>query len=151
MFSSRPGPFLRQRHIQFHIQGSLHRVWAVGSDLFETQVAIHGDGILHHRFDGVEANALVADLTGLGDDALRQRAPQPLAAKLWTQKKPLHFANARVQLMQRNAACELTVTLYEQQAALWWSVVAGESGKFLVEVLKAEAEAQGLRVLEKQF
>jgi hypothetical protein len=51
--------------------------------------------------------------------------------------------------MERNAAGELAFIFHQQQAALRRSVVTRKSGKFLVEVLKAEAEAQGLRVLQE--
>ncbi len=39
----------------------------------------------------------------------------------------------------------------QQKAAFWRGVVAGEAGEFFVEVLKAEAEAEGLRVFEEEF
>ena len=39
----------------------------------------------------------------------------------------------------------------KQQAACWRGVVAGQAGEFLIEVLEAEAEAEGLRVFQKQL
>ena len=55
------------------------------------------------------------------------------------------------ELVERNAARELIFVFGEQQAAFRGSVVAGEVGKFLVEVLKAEAETERLRILKEQF
>ncbi len=51
--------------------------------------------------------------------------------------------------MERDAGCELTFALDQQQAALWWSVVTGKLGEFFIEVLETETEAEGLRVLQK--
>jgi hypothetical protein len=43
--------------------------------------------------------------------------------------------------MQRDAGCEFTIALREQQAAFGRSIVAGEFSKFFVEVLETQAEA----------
>jgi len=51
--------------------------------------------------------------------------------------------------MEGDAARELTLAFYKQEAALRRSVVARQSGEFSVEVLKAETEAEGLRVFQK--
>jgi hypothetical protein len=53
--------------------------------------------------------------------------------------------------VQGNAARELVFVVCQQKAALGRSIVAGETGEFFVEVLKAEAEAEGLRVLEEKI
>ena len=75
------------------------------------QLAIQGDCIFHYGLDGVEAHSLVADLARLGDDALGQGASEALAAKLRTQIQPLHFAGARLQLVEGDAGGELPVAL----------------------------------------
>ena len=51
--------------------------------------------------------------------------------------------------MQRDAANELIVVFREQQAARRRSIVTRQFCEFLVEVLKAQTEAKGLRILEK--
>jgi hypothetical protein len=51
--------------------------------------------------------------------------------------------------MERGAGCELALVFREQQATLGRSIVARESSEFFIEVLEAEAEAEGLRVLQK--
>ena len=76
-------------------------------------------------------------------------APQPFAAKFRAQVQTLHLADAVFKFMQRNASGELAIVFGQQQPSLGRSVVAGKSGQFLIEILKAQAEAQGLRVLEK--
>jgi len=53
--------------------------------------------------------------------------------------------------MESNASGQLGFILCQQKAAVGRGVVAGEAIEFLVEVLKAEAEAEGLRVFEEEF
>ena len=135
---------------------SMYRAPAIGfarygGDLLETDSAVHRDRIFHDGFDGVEAHALVADLAGFGDDAVGQESAQSLAAELRAQIEALHLADLRFELVQSDAARELAFVFGEQQAAFGWSIVAGEFGEFLVEVLEAEAEAEGLRVFEEEF
>jgi ABC-type uncharacterized transport system substrate-binding protein len=45
----------------------------------------------------------------------------------------------------------LTFVLGQQQATGWRCVLARQASEFLVEILKAQAEAQGLRVFEEEF
>ena len=80
-----------------------------------------------------------------------ERAAQSFAAKLRAQVEALHFADAGLKFVQGDAACELPFVRCQQKAAFGRSVVAGKAGEFLVEVLKAEAEAEGLRVFEEEF
>ena len=51
--------------------------------------------------------------------------------------------------MQGDAAGELGVEFRQQKAAGGRSVVTGKLGEFLVEILEAEAKAEGLRVLRE--
>ncbi|SPE24501.1 hypothetical protein SBA7_1030018 [Candidatus Sulfotelmatobacter sp. SbA7] len=53
--------------------------------------------------------------------------------------------------MQGHTASQLTLEFSQQKTATGRRVVAGQSCKFLIEVLKAEAEAQRLGVFEKKF
>ncbi len=115
----------------------------------EADSAVHDDRISHHGFDGVEADAIVADLARFGDDAIRQDAAQPLAAKLRAQVEALHLTDAQLEFVQSDAACEVSFTLGEEQAAFRWSIVTRKSGELLVEILEAQAEPEGLRVLEE--
>jgi len=62
-------------------------------DVFESEFAIHGDCIFHHRLDGVKAHAFVADQARLGDDFFCQQAAETVAAKLRAEVKALHFAD----------------------------------------------------------
>src|SRR5579863_2268902 len=82
-----------QSQFQLHIDRARHRVRTVRSDFLESQLAIHGNRIFHHRLHGVKAHALVADLAGLVDNSLSQSASHAFATKLWPQEKPLHFAD----------------------------------------------------------
>jgi len=82
---------------------------------------------------------------------LGQLSPETFASKLWTQIEPLHFTNAGFELVERDAARELTFIFRQQQAAFGGRVIAGQTCEFLVEILKAQAESERLGVLEKQF
>src|ERR1700686_1782681 len=137
--------------IKFHVESACDRVGAIGCDFLEANLAIHRDRIFHPRFDGVEADALIADLASLGDDLVCESAAQSFAAKLRTQVEALHLADLRFERVQGDAARELVFVGGEQKPAFGRSVGPGETGQFFVEVLKAEAEAEGLRVLEEQF
>ena len=126
---------------EFHVKRAGHRILAVRSDLFESQLAVHGDGIFHHGFDCIKAHAVVADLAGFGADAVSEDAAQPFAAELWTKIKALHLADVGFEFVQGDAGGELPVVLSEQEAAFRRGVVSWKTFKFLVEILEAEAEA----------
>jgi hypothetical protein len=53
--------------------------------------------------------------------------------------------------MQCDAAGELAFILGQQQAAFGRSIATWEIGEFSVEVLKSEAEAEGLGVFDEEF
>src|ERR1700686_4624846 len=137
--------------IKFHVESAGDWVGAIGCDFLEANLAIHRDRVFHPRFDGVEADVLIADLAGLSDDLVCESAAQSFATKLRTQIEALHLANLRFERVQGDAACELVFVGGEQKPTFGRSVVSGETGQFFVEVLKAKAEAEGLRVLEEEF
>src|ERR1700687_2581288 len=137
--------------IKFHVESAGDGVGAIGCDFLEANLAIHRDRIFHPRFDGVEADALIADPAGLCDDLVCESAAQSFAAKLRTQVEALHLADLRFERVQSDASGELVFAGCEQKPALGRSVVTGETGQFFVEVLKAKAEAEGLRVLQEEF
>src|SRR5271167_2290865 len=137
--------------LQFHIHGSGDRIRTVGRDFLKTDFTVHRHRIFHYRFDGVEAHALVAHLAGFRNDAVRERTAQALATKRGTQVEALHFTDSGFEFMESNASGQLGFILCQQKAAVGRGVVAGEAIEFLVEVLKAEAEAEGLRVFEEEF
>jgi hypothetical protein len=60
---------------QFHVERTGNGILAVGSDFSEAEPAVHRHRVFHHWLDGVESHALVADLAGLGNDAVCNRAP----------------------------------------------------------------------------
>ncbi len=91
------------------------------------------------------------DAAGFGNHRFRQNASQAPAAKLRAEIEPLHFADSRLQSMQRHATCQLAPIRREQQPAVGRSVISGEAGEFLVETLKAQTEAERLCVLQKEF
>ena len=88
---------------------------------------------------------------GLRDHGFRQRASHASAAKLRTKIKPLHLADFRVQFVQRDTTSQLAAILRQQQPAGRRGVIPGKPGKFLIETLKAQTEAERLRVLEKKL
>ena len=53
--------------------------------------------------------------------------------------------------MQRNTTRQLTPVLGNQQPAIGRSIVSGKAGEFLLEALKAQAEAERFSVLEKKL
>ena len=60
--------------MKFHVQCACDWIRAVSGDLLETDFVVHRNRIFHHRFHGVEAHALVANLATLCDDLVRERA-----------------------------------------------------------------------------
>jgi hypothetical protein len=70
---------------------------------------------------------------------------------LRTQIEALHFADGGIEGMQGDAAGELAFAVGKQKAASGRRVIAGKAGEFLVEILEAETEAEGLGVFEEEF
>ena len=128
-----------------------HGILAVRGDFAEAEFAVHRDRVFHDWFDGIEPHALVSDLAGFGDDAIRQSSAQAFAAKLRAQVEALHFTDTRIQFVEGDAARELAVVVGKEKAAIGRGVVSGEICKLFVEALKAEAESQGLRVFQEEF
>ena len=58
--------------LEFHVDGAGDGIRAVRSDFAESKFAVHRDGVFHDWLDGIEAHALITDLAGFGDDAVRQ-------------------------------------------------------------------------------
>jgi hypothetical protein len=69
-----PGEAAAKLQMKFHVQCACDWIRAVRGDLLETDFVVHRNRIFHHRFHGVEAHALVADLATLCDDLLRECA-----------------------------------------------------------------------------
>jgi hypothetical protein len=53
--------------------------------------------------------------------------------------------------VKRDTTRQLAFVLRQQQPPFRMSVVTGQAGDFLVEILKTQAEAEGLRVFEEEF
>ena len=70
---------------EFHVERAGHGIGTVGSDLAESDLAVHGDGIFHDRVDGIEPHAPVADLAGFGDDPVGEDAAKPFPSKVRAQ------------------------------------------------------------------
>ncbi|PYV47669.1 MAG: hypothetical protein DMG92_15800, partial [Acidobacteria bacterium] len=62
-----------------------------------------------------------------------------------------HFADLGAKFVQGNTACGVALMRGEQQTAVGRGIVSGERCEFLVETLKAEAEAERLSVFEKEL
>src|SRR5271166_1132417 len=94
---------------EFHVERAVDRILAVRSDLSEAEFAVHGDRVFHHGLDGVEAHPLISDVAGFGDDAVGKNTADSFAAKCGPEIEPLHFANARLEFVQRDASRELPI------------------------------------------
>src|SRR5580700_7991828 len=77
---------------KLHVQRSRHRIFAIGRDFLEPQLAIHRHCIFHHGSDGIETHALIADRAGVSYQALHDGSSDSLAAKLRTEVEALHLA-----------------------------------------------------------
>ena len=53
--------------------------------------------------------------------------------------------------MQCDTSCALAADFRKQQPARWWRVVTGKTRKFLIKILKTEAEAKRCGVLKKEL
>src|SRR4051794_33335365 len=137
--------------LQFHVEHTLHRVGAIRFDLAEAQAAVHFHGLFHAGCDGIEANAIVADAAGLGEDLVRKHAAYAFSPELRTHVESLHLADIAFQFVQCTTSGQATIDFGQKQTAIWRRVAAGQSRQFLVEALETQAEAEGLRILEKEF
>jgi len=53
--------------------------------------------------------------------------------------------------MQRDAACQLASIFCYEKPAAGWGVVSGEACEFLIEILKAQTEAERFSILDEKF
>jgi hypothetical protein len=60
--------------MKFHVQSACDGIGAIRCDFLEADFVVHRNRIFHHRFHGVEAHALIADLATLCDDLVRECA-----------------------------------------------------------------------------
>jgi hypothetical protein len=60
--------------MEFHVHCACDGIRAVRCDFLEADFVVHRNCIFHHRFHGVEAHALVADLATLCDDLVGECA-----------------------------------------------------------------------------
>lgn len=118
--------------------------------------AVGGD----HVGGGVEAHGAVADGAGFGDEALAEEAAQAAGAVGGADVEALHFADARVEGAEGDAADgpgSKSVGMVgdrvegEKEAAGGWGVLAGEGGEFVLEALEAEGEGEAGGVLVEEF
>src|ERR1700741_4975423 len=100
--------------LQFHVKSAGDRVAAIRRDFLEANFAIHRNRVFHPRFDGVEADALIADLAGLSDDLVREGAAQSFASKLRPEGEPLNLADLRLERVRGDAARELAFVVCQQ-------------------------------------
>src|ERR1700691_4253086 len=77
---------------KLHVERPRHRILAVRCDLFEPQLAIHGDRIFHHWLDRVEPHPPIPDRARLDSQTFRYRSSNSFAPKLRTQIEALHAA-----------------------------------------------------------
>lgn len=124
--------------------------------------------------DGVEAHARVADLARSGDDGFDELLSDVLSAELRSDVETLHLANAfagcvelsisegvqgiceGVQRDDAGGRCAIGISCpgvseCKQQTSGGRGVVAGESGEFGFEALKAKVEAERSAVFLKEF
>ena len=137
--------------LEFHVKRACDGIGAIGIDFAEAHFAIYRHRVLHYGFDSIEAYSPIGDLTRFSDDPIRERASQAFSAKLRTQIETLHLTAVAVEFVERNASCELAFILSEQQASSRRRVVAGEVGEFLIEILKAQTEAERLCIFQEKF
>lgn len=141
----------RRLQIQLHVQRPRNRVGAIGFNLGESEAAIQRHGVGHDWLDGVESHFPVSDCPSFGDQGFRQRAPCASTAKLWTKIEALHLANSRFQFVQRHTACQCAAIFRDQQPAFRRRIISRKAGKFLIETLKAQAEAERVCILEEKL
>src|SRR4029077_11731811 len=105
----------------------------------------------HTGLTAVEPPFPVSERPSLRDHGFGQSASHTPAAKLRAKIKTLHLANSGFQFMQSHATGLLTLVFSQQQPAIRRGVVSRKSRKFLVEALKAQAEAERFSILAKKF
>jgi len=66
--------------VQFHIHRAGNRICAIRGDRFESELAVHRDGILHHGFHRIQSHTTITDLAGFRHDALGEYTAQTFAA-----------------------------------------------------------------------
>ena len=102
----REGAFLSSQ-FQLHIERACNRIHAIGSDFLESDFAVHGDSVFHHRADGIETHAMVANLAGFRDDRVGEDATEPLTTKFRAQVEALHLADAGFEFVESYASADL--------------------------------------------
>src|SRR5437764_278219 len=98
----------------------------------------------------VEATMPCRARTGSRDDGLSEFSSEARAAELRSHIQALHFAHTVVNPSQRDAARRAFACAREQESARGRRVVAGQSFQLLLEILKAEVNADRRLVLAEQ-
>src|SRR5258708_6239279 len=80
--------------IQLHERGVREGALAVGRDRPESQGNVQGDGASHLGGDGVQPDAIVAEIPSLLDDPLREPAAQFESPVPGPDVEALHLADA---------------------------------------------------------
>ena len=94
------------------------------------------------RYPIVRASAITASASA---------RPDPPATKLRAKIEALHLADSGFEFVQRDATRQFASVFSQQQAAVRRGVISRKARKFLVETLKAQAEAERFSILEKKL
>src|SRR6266567_71949 len=135
---------------QLQVNGVGARIVAVSPAVFEAQRTIQCNR-LFHRSERVQSQCPVPRLPRLVDDGGCQFSAETLQAKRAAHIEPFHFANAFPDFAQRDAPRGAGGGQRDQQTSIGRSVPARQLRQFLLEILEAQVDADGLLVFHKQF
>src|SRR3989442_1070982 len=88
---------------------------------------------------------------GLRYDRFGKLSPEVQAAKLRSDIKPLHFADALFNLPQRHTSGDLVFVERDEQTPARRRVIAGKIGQLFIEILKAQVDAQRRGVFSEKL
>lgn len=125
-------------------------VVSVGIGFDEAEIAVDAAGRLH-GVERVKHHAAMSDAAGFCDDAFSKLAPDMESAKRWPDVEAFHLARTGGDLAECDASGRLAVGECENDAAGWRSVSSGQGSEFVVELLKAQVDSDGLLVFEEQL
>src|SRR5499426_2212083 len=144
-----PLPLCPLLELQLHVDRAWQRAVIVGGDLAKAEGAVEL-ARLDHRLERVEHQPAIADRARGLDDRGGERLAEAAPAFRRPHVKTFHFAGARVESSQRDAADRRIPAGEQEEASIGRNVLPGQRCELALEVLEPEVDADPPGVFAEQ-
>src|SRR5215510_555033 len=144
-----PLPLCPLLELQLHVDRAWQRAVIVGRNLAKAEGAVEL-ARLDHRLERVEHQPAIADRARGLDDRGGKRLPEAAPAFRRPYVEAFHFAGARVESPQRDAADRRIPAGQEEETSIGRNVLPGQRRELALEILKPEVDADPIGVFAEQ-